>query len=314
VAQPVNLRSVRALTELRDRLSHFSSSVRDHADCARDQLRSHSYRLEEIGRARLDELSDAYDTLAALDEDDDGWAERRRLEAAQEAMQEFREVASELQDAQSRFQTQLSRFAGRGSSLAATAIEAISAKIAAAEAYLAIQVPSATGGVRSADAGGASPGSAGHAGSTSATVAADDLGPLPPGFAWVRLKDLSGEDFIEDPALFEKVDHARMLRGVALLRDEILPRVNANPALGRDDVARLDAERGTAWTAQGFPHPESLATIWDAFLDKRREADVVVISRIPDGRYEVINGRHRLGIARKLGMTAIPCKMTGAGS
>lgn len=314
MAQPVNLRSVRALTELRDRLSHFSSSIRDHADCARDQMRSHSYRLEEMGRARADELSDAYDALAALDEDDDGWTERRRLDAALEAMREFREVAGELQDAQSRFQAQLTGFTARGSSLVATAIEAISVKIAAAETYLAIQVPSATGAARSAEAGGASSGVAGHAGSTSATVAADDLGPLPPGFAWIRLKDLSEEDFIENPALFEKVDHTRMLRGVALLRDEILPRVNENPVLGRDDVARLDAERGTAWTAQGFAHPESLTTIWDAFLDTRREADVVVISRMPDGRYDVINGRHRLGIARKLGMTALPCKITGAGS
>jgi hypothetical protein len=312
MAETIELRSVRALAEIRDRLGQFSGGVRSHAEAARDRIRWHSSQLEDLGRDRLDELAAARNAVDALDEEADGWSEWQRLEAAQDALQEFRDVASECHDARRRFEAAVAELAERGATLAAAAFAGIEAKIEAADGYLAIHVPAASGNAGAT--GGGSSASAASVASPQAAAADDRFGRLPKGFAWVSLADLPNEDFVTDPDLFKKTKRAEMLRGVALLRDEILPMVNANPALNRDDIARLDQQRGTAWTTEGFIHPNSLTTVWDAFLDPRREAEVVVVGRMPDGSYDVINGRHRLGIARELGMTAMPCKLRGKGA
>jgi hypothetical protein len=313
MAEAVELRSVRALAEIRDRLGQFSSRVRSHAEAARDRIRWHSSQLEDLGRDRLDELAAARNAVDALDEEDDGWSDWQRLEAAQDALQEFREVASECHDARRRFEAAVAELAEREAALAAAALAGIEAKIMAADGYLTLHVPAASGNV-GAKGGGGSSASPASASSPQAAAADDRFGRLPEGFAWVSLADLPDEDFVTDPDLFKKTNRAEMLRGVALLRDEILPMVNADPALNRDDIVQLDQQRGTAWTTAGFTHPDSLTTVWDAFLNPRREAEVVVVGRMPDGSYDVINGRHRLGIARELGMPAIPCKLRGAGA
>lgn len=312
MAEMVELRSVRALAAIRDRLSELSGKVRRHSEAAQDQMRRQSRQLEDIGRDRLDELSAARHAVDALDEVDDGWSEWQRLEDAQAAVQQFRAVARECHDARRRFEAKVAELADRGAAFIGSAVAGIEAKIMAADGYLTIHVPIASG-----NAGATGSGSSAPAASVALpkTAAADDrFGRLPDGFAWVSLADLPDEDFVTGPGLFKKTTRAEMMRGVALLRDEILPMVNANPALNRDDIARLDQQRGTAWTKEGFTHPDSLTTVWDAFLNPRREAGVVVVGRMPDGSYDVINGRHRLGIARELGMTAIPCKLRGAGA
>jgi hypothetical protein len=309
MASAAELSSVSALAEIRDRLGQFSGRIRSHSEAARDQIRWHSSQLEDLGRDRLDELAAARHAVEALDEEDHGWPEWQRLEAAQEAVQEFREVASECHDARRRFEAAVAELAERGAALAAAALVGIEAKIEAADGYLGIHVPAASGNA-GLTAGGSSA-SAASAVPPQATAADERFGRLPEGFAWVSLADLPEEDFVTDPDQFKKATRADMLRGIALLRDQILPMVNANPALNRDDFARLDQQRGTEWTAEGFVHPNSLTKVWDAFLNPRRESQVVVVGRMPDGSYDVIDGRHRLGVARELGMTAMPCKLRG---
>ena len=305
MAELVEIRSVRALTEIRERLGHLSGQVRNHATQAQDRVRSQFRLLDELGRDRLDELSSAQHAVDALDEEDSGGSEYERLESAEEALLKFRAVARDCNDARKRFEAAVTELANRGATLAHAALSGIDAKIAAADAYMAIRLDDTPGSSITRGASSATPTA------TAALNGDDRFGSLPPGFAWVQLADLPEKDLLTDPSVFKKVKHGDMRRGVELLRDNILPAINANPALSRDDIVRLDQQRGTSFDADGFVHVDSLATVWDAFLDPRREADVVVIGRTPDGGYDVINGRHRLGLARELGMPAIPCKMQG---
>ena len=312
MADLVEIRSNRALAEIRERLGHMSGCVRNHADEAHALVRSQFRSLEELGRDRLDELSSAQHAVNALDEEDCGGSEYEQLETAEEALLEFRAVARDCHDARKRFEAAVIELTDRGTALTHAALSGIDAKIAAADAYLAIRLDDSPGSSIKVVGSSATPTE------TAAPPTAHNedyrFGNLPLGFAWIQLADLREKDFLTDPSEFKKVKHGDMRRGVELLRDNILPVVNANPTLSRDDIVRLDQQRGTGFDTDGFVHADSLATVWDAFLDPRREAEVVVIGRTSDGGYDVINGRHRLGLARDLGMQAIPCKMQGRGA
>ncbi|MGO9751949.1 MAG: hypothetical protein ACLP22_10650 [Solirubrobacteraceae bacterium] len=63
----------------------------------------------------------------------------------------------------------------------------------------------------------------------------------------------------------------------------------------REDFARRDADRG----ATGF---RRTAGVYDMFLGDDR----IVFSRRPDGMLDVTNGRHRIDVARQLGITNLP--------
>jgi hypothetical protein len=101
-----------------------------------------------------------------------------------------------------------------------------------------------------------------------------------------------------------------MRRGLEILRDEIIPALQRG-GYTREDAERTDQESGTEFTVEGWVHPESRLTVWKAFLDPRREADVVAVERGVDGRYNVSSGRHRLGLARKLGIKKVPVRILG---
>lgn len=310
MASSIELLSVHALAEIRDRLAGLGGKVRAHAEGAHDHLRRQSNWLADVGRERRDALQAAYRAVAELDEDDDGEAERRLVEEAAEAMREFYDVATEYETMSRLFAAEIDSVVEQGNALILSARGKIEAKIDAAQAYLTIHVPLADG------SGGEAPAATGGrvvlpSSPCTAEDAGSGYGRLPAGFSWISLAQLVDEDFITDPALFKHVGRDKMAHGIALLRDEILPRLDDNPALDRDSFAQIDRQRGTEWTVEGFVHPDSLAVVWDAFFDPRRQAEVVVIDTKSDGTHDVINGRHRLGLAREIGIEAIPCKMLG---
>lgn len=67
-------------------------------------------------------------------------------------------------------------------------------------------------------------------------------------------------------------------------------------SMSRDDFA----ERDRAREAQPL---RRTADVYDLFLG---DTDQIVVSRSADGRYDVINGRHRILVARQLGITTLP--------
>lgn len=70
--------------------------------------------------------------------------------------------------------------------------------------------------------------------------------------------------------------------------------------MGRDEFAAWD-------TAHGATPPRSTAEVFDLFL----RDDRIRISRRPDGTFDVIGGRHRIEVARELGITHLPAEVHG---
>ncbi|MFC9420041.1 ParB N-terminal domain-containing protein [Bacillus mobilis] len=66
---------------------------------------------------------------------------------------------------------------------------------------------------------------------------------------------------------------------------------------GRDDLVQRDNSSGATPDSM-----RNLADVWDIFLG----SEAIRLDAKADGSYEVINGRHRLQIARNLGITHLP--------
>jgi len=70
--------------------------------------------------------------------------------------------------------------------------------------------------------------------------------------------------------------------------------------MGRDEFAAWDI-------AHGAMPPRSTARVFDLFLGSNR----IKISRRLDGSFDVIGGRHRIEVARELGITDLPAEVHG---
>lgn len=68
--------------------------------------------------------------------------------------------------------------------------------------------------------------------------------------------------------------------------------------LTRDDFADRDTERGAR-------PPRSVAEVYDMFLG----GDAINVSRSPDGGWSLGGGRHRIEVARQLGLTTLPMRV-----
>lgn len=310
MAENIDLRSSRFLYEARDTLNVTALQIGIHAESAREMVRIAQQHLQLIGQARREELRDAQYALDSVDEDDDGWDERVRRDEAYEAVQRFRRVAESIDDAGRQFIARTGHLTDRGKRLAQAGIASLDHKIDAVDEYTAIRVPdplSQTGGDVVARVC-----PQGQPMTIAGVASACSESQLPPGFAWINISEIDPNGgFVDDPAEFRKASHAQLLRGVEILRDEIIPAIEANGRYTREDAERCDREGGTDYTEAGWIHPESRLAVWQAFLDPRREADVVAVERGPDGKYRVSSGRHRLGVARQLGLRTIPGRILG---
>lgn len=81
--------------------------------------------------------------------------------------------------------------------------------------------------------------------------------------------------------------------------DEVI-RPGLDKGMTRDNFAARDAARGAR-------PPRSYAEVYDMFLGR----DPIQIDRRPDGTLHVGSGRHRIEIARELGVTRLPAKWGG---
>jgi hypothetical protein len=78
--------------------------------------------------------------------------------------------------------------------------------------------------------------------------------------------------------------------------DEVI-RPGLDRGMTRDDFAAKDAARDA-------PPLRRLAFVYDIFLG----SEAIVVNRLPDGTIDVTNGRHRLTVARELGVTSLPAR------
>jgi hypothetical protein len=78
--------------------------------------------------------------------------------------------------------------------------------------------------------------------------------------------------------------------------DEVI-RPGLDRGMTRDDFAAKDAARAA-------PPLRRLALVHDIFLGSK----AIVVKRLPDGTIDVTSGRHRLTVARELGVTSLPAR------
>lgn len=315
MTETIDLRSTAFLDAACDALRQTSLQLGKQSDSAREIVGQAMARLETIGEARLNDLRDAQHALDVVDEENSDWHERDCCEEAFEAVGEFRKVAARIEEAGRLFIARSGSLSNRGHQLAIAAVARLEQKIEAIDEYLAIRPPDVgdIAGQRLVDAGSSSSSPAPLAIKAAPEANFDtSQGSLPLGFGWIDIDEVDPEGFIEDPAQFKKAKHDDMRRGLEILRDEIIPALKRG-GFTREDAERTDQESGTVFTTEGWVHPDSRLTVWKAFLDPRREADVVAVERGVDGRYSVLSGRHRLGLARKLGIKMVPARILGRG-
>lgn len=309
MAETINLRSTAFLDTALDSLNRVGWQLGNNSQTATEVYRHAMSRLSSIGEARLDDLRAAQRALDSVDEEDSGWHERERRDEALEAVQHYRRVFAQVEAAGCGFVTQAEALSHRGKQLISAGIATLQRRIEASGEYDSYRTPDASGSSASVGNSSAPPFSQASAKTTAPT---DDTlsAPLPSGFGWINIDEVSSSGFIDDPAEFIKVEYSSMTRGMEILRDEIIPALQRG-TFTKEDAERLDREGGTEHTADGWVHPESRLTIWQAFLDPRLGADVVAVERGPDGKLLVSSGRHRLGLARKLGIKMVPVRIIG---
>ncbi len=130
--------------------------------------------------------------------------------------------------------------------------------------------------------------------------------PLPSGYAWVKLSEMDLADALSDvqtPDDFRPYATYDMLRcGFDILRSTVLPAI---------------AERGYTADSYFFERLDQSANrdpgqgarcVFDSFFGDGHLA----VQRTPNGGpLTVINGRHRIKVAKDAGWTAVPVKITG---
>jgi hypothetical protein len=141
-----------------------------------------------------------------------------------------------------------------------------------------------TGGSAVGGAGAAGGGTAGPGWLTSAGLA--DVSVAEAGFADNPIVGEFGRDGLT------RADY----RWAVTQWDEVI-RPGLDRGMTRDDFAAKDAARDA-------PPLRRLAFVYDIFLG----SETIVVNRLPDGTIDVTNGRHRLTVARELGVTSLPAR------
>jgi hypothetical protein len=309
MADVIDLRSTAFLDTALDALHRVGWQLNNNRQATSEAINLAMAQLSLIGEARLEELRDAQYALDCVNEDDSDYYERERRDEALEAVQKYRRVFAQVEAAGRGLVAKAEALSQRGQQLTSGGTATLQRRIEARNEYMAIEMPTASGGIAAGrQAGMANANMA--ATSMPAPAVGTDTSPLPAGFGWINIDEVDAAGFIDDPAEFKKADYASMTRGLEILRDEIIPALHKG-TFTRADAERSDRERGTDYTEEGWIHPESRLTVWQAFLDPRREADVVAVERGSDGKLRVSSGRHRLGLARKLGIKMVPVRILG---
>ena len=117
----------------------------------------------------------------------------------------------------------------------------------------------------------------------------------------VPLEDLFDDGPVTGLADFLRISPREMQAGLRLLEDRILPALRRGG--GHLAMEELDAQAGTTGSPDGF------VGVYEAFFGGEERAVRAVPA--PDGRLEVVAGHHRLWMARRLHLDALPVLVRG---
>ena len=270
-----------AIASVDQALQAWSTNVTGILTLARNTARGARDEVEGVVRERANEVAAIEALLAAADD-----KQRRQLQAelvrAKEAHENARRACVRVNDVAASV-AQLSRMHTTATSQVAIARAQLSAMCGALEGYRA---------------GGASFGGGGSSDSSTPTAVASP-------FASMGLADLdvSAADLDENPILDDDRSKATFGKGglsradyrwaVQAWNDTVGPGVASGKT--REDFAERDARSN----AQPL---RRMADVYDMFLG----TDRIRADRQSDGSLNIVNGRHRLLIAKELGIKNLP--------
>jgi hypothetical protein len=228
--------------------------------------------------------------------------EHRRLRAARDAHLQAVVALRRLDEALTRFLSAREQRRVAVDRLVSAGGQVLDRWVAGARDYAAL------GAVAVATVAGSAPRAAlpsavaGRAGPGSAVPAADPGRGLPPGFAMVPLSAIdAAADPVRGRADFTKGYSPEDLAwAFDALEDVVLPLVAAGtPDLlgARDAASGLVGTRSYAMTRAGF-----------------LGGDAIVLDDLGNGRYAIVNGRHRIWVAQQTGRSHVPARLTGRGT
>ncbi|MFX1355112.1 MAG: hypothetical protein ACFFGP_14250 [Promethearchaeota archaeon] len=100
---------------------------------------------------------------------------------------------------------------------------------------------------------------------------------------------------VQDAGDFHKVSHEEMVDGFRKLEEEVRPAVAKSA--DADDFSRLDEDRG-------LDYEHGYRRVYDAFYGNNS----IRLDKVGDS-YSVVNGYHRLAVARELGLKTVPARV-----
>lgn len=109
----------------------------------------------------------------------------------------------------------------------------------------------------------------------------------------VRLADLPDPEGINGPADFKKVSYPVMQAGLQRLQ-EMLPIIEHGEGRSSDYWAQVDQQRG-------LPYEHGYQRVYEAFY-----GDTAIRLERIGNQYTIINGRHRLWLAKQMGIETLP--------
>ncbi len=295
------VRSPEVLLELRTALARFgleASSIieqvsRQIADTNQWIRETHAYWRQEHRDAE-DEVASLLSALRQAEswEEEDGI--RDRLRAARQHEAKADELLATTERCQRRIADSLTSYRRAEKTLSLQLGERITSattelgkRVHDLEAYLALASPS------------------GDATGPYATVPGFSTGAIATGLLarWVEhgivdvpLTEIQDADStVHGPDDFQKIPYEQVVAGLQKLNDVIRPGVAGGQ--GPDDFSRLDEEGGVSYE-HGYRR------IYDAFYG----ADAIRLERYANA-YHVINGYHRLLVAKQLGFESLPARV-----
>ncbi|MEN3335563.1 MAG: hypothetical protein V7641_4928 [Blastocatellia bacterium] len=299
MARQASIYNVEALEALDAALARFSANAEEALMAVRPEIDRGLDLLEErrvYWARQVQNWQNEYDS-ADPEEDDLGYI-ANQLEEAEEALHNVKRWLNAVEESVHAYARQQRRLN-----------EVALARLDEARAFLRHKVAQ----LYAYAAGQINPATAGHAPTATAALGMPaasqaplvDLtqSPLPAGFRWISLAEISPAEMSTLPAAneFSKVSYDEVKRGFEVLKDEVLPAIKRDPANASVDYF------GQTDRQTGRDEVNGAQRVFHAFFSQIGE-HIYLDKRAGDPYFSITNGRHRLKVARDLGWTAVPAK------
>lgn len=304
-----------ALPPLRASLTKFRARVPEILDAMEREIARANRALGEH-HEELERSARHWRSVAEMAEDEGEQAHaEQKLEEVEDRLRRLKRRIQEIRELLARYRADARNAREHCDAKTLAACHFVDKSHAAALAALAILAPGGGGTVAFSFTG--APGAAGPPALAANEVAkeelslaqvAEELPVLPEGYDWIPVA-LAHPEVGRWPEHeeFIKVSYDAMRAGTKLLHAEMVPLFQRHPGAGRDVFEAYDLAHGR--TSTGLVHPQSLAHLYDQFFHPHNMMRCRM--RESDGLYEFENGRHRVRVAKDLGLRFVPAKIVG---